>query len=90
MLIDCAPGTGCPVIASLQNVNYDTAASPFLYDRRIYRYAKELAGIDKVLFGTDYPLLKPERYRREMADAGLDPTELDDVLGSNAAHLLNL
>jgi hypothetical protein len=56
---------------TLKNVYYDTAASPFLYDSRIYRYAKDLIGLDKVLLGTDYPLLKPERYFKEMTDAGL-------------------
>ena len=75
---------------TLQNVYYDTAASPFLYDSRIYRYAKELGGIDKVLFGTDYPLLKPERYKRELSEAGLDSTEVDNVMGDNAARLLQL
>lgn len=75
---------------TLQNVYYDTAASPFLYDSRIYRYAKELAGVDKVLLGTDYPLLKPVRYQNEMADAGLAQEDVDHICGKNAARLLNL
>jgi len=75
---------------TLKNVYYDTAASPFLYDSRIYRYAKELVGIDKVLLGTDYPLLKPERYMREMDDAGLDEQDREKVCGKNASGLLKL
>jgi predicted TIM-barrel fold metal-dependent hydrolase len=75
---------------TLKNVYYDTAASPFLYDSRIYRYAKDLVGIDKVLLGTDYPLLKPERYMREMDDAGLDEKDRDMVCGKNASCLLKL
>ena len=75
---------------TLINVYYDTAASPFLYDSRIYQYAKELAGIDKVLLGTDYPLLKPERYRNEMAEAGLSQEDMDRVCGENAGRLLQL
>ena len=75
---------------TLTNVYYDTAASPFLYDSRIYNYAKDLVGIDKVLFGTDYPLLKPERYFKEMAAAGMDAADRGQVCGKNAARLLNL
>ena len=75
---------------TLANVYYDTAASPFLYDSRIYNYAKDLVGIDKVLFGTDYPLLKPERYFKEMAAAGMDAADREQVCGKNAARLLNL
>ena len=75
---------------TLKNVWYDTAASPFLYDSRIYRYAKDLVGLDKVLLGTDYPLLKPARYRKEMAEAGLSQADVDMVCGQSAAKLLKL
>ena len=74
----------------LENVYYDTAASPFLYDSRVYRYAKDLVGIDKVLLGTDYPLLKPSRYLKEMIDGGLDAADRRAVCGDNAARLLKL
>jgi len=75
---------------TLKNVYYDTAASPFLYDNRIYRYAKDLVGIDKVLLGTDYPLLKPARYFKEMGEGGLSQADIDAVCGRNAAGLLRL
>jgi len=75
---------------TLQNVYYDTAASPFLYDNRIYQYAKDLVGIDKVLLGTDYPLLKPARYFKEMTEGGLDEADRQAVCGDNAARLLKL
>ena len=75
---------------TLKNIYYDTAASPFLYDSRIYRYASDLAGIDKILLGTDYPLLKPGRYFDEMTAGGLTPQEKNRVCGANAARLLKL
>jgi uncharacterized protein len=75
---------------TLKNVYYDTAASPFLYDSRIYRYAKDLVGMDKVLLGTDYPLLKPARYFKEMAEAGLNKADMDTVCGKSAARLLKI
>jgi len=75
---------------TLKNVWYDTAASPFLYDSRIYNYAKDLVGLDKVLLGTDYPLLKPARYKKEMAEAGLSQTDKKMVCGQSAARLLRI
>ena len=78
------------VSESLQNVYVDTAASPFLYDPRIYRYACDLIGADKILWGTDFPLLKPARYFDEMRAAGLSAGECDQVCGSNARTLLGV
>ena len=75
---------------TLKNVWYDTAASPFLYESRIYSYARDLVGIDKVLLGTDYPLLKPARYFKEMRECGLNREEMNAVCGRNAAGLLKL
>ncbi len=78
------------VKARLKNVYFDTAASPFLYDPEIYRYAVEIAGVDKILFGSDFPLLKPARYFKEFENAGLTRAQIDAVSGLNAAKLLKL
>ena len=75
---------------SLQHIWYDTAASPFLYDHQIYQYAKSLAGLDKIVFGTDYPLLGAKRYFGEMEKAGLTPDEMNVICGKNAENLLGL
>jgi uncharacterized protein len=75
---------------TLKNVYFDTAASPYLYDFRIYSYARDLIGLEKVLFGTDYPLLSPDRYFSEMKTAGLTDEELKNVCGGNAAKLIGL
>ncbi len=80
-----------PEIAStLQNVYYDTAASPFLYDKKIYQAVKAAGLIDKVLLGSDYPLLSPDRYLAEIKDTDLSQAERDKVLFSNAKELFNL
>src|SRR5262249_46901363 len=39
------------VRAAATNVFYDTAASPYLYDARVYQAARVLVGAEKVLFG---------------------------------------
>ncbi len=75
---------------TLKNVWFDTAASPYLYDPGIYRVVGNIVGFDKVLFGSDYPLLSPSRYFNEMEKAGLSPGEIDKILGKNAVSLLNL
>lgn len=73
----------------LKNTRFDTAASPFLYDVAVYKQAIELVGEDKILFGSDYPLLKPGRYFDEMSKAGLTADQLKQVKGENALQLLS-
>ena len=73
---------------SLKNVYFDTAASPFLYDPKVYRYAIDLAGKNKILFGSDFPLIRPTRYFKEMKKAGLTKVEMEKICGKNAATLL--
>ena len=75
---------------SLKNVYFDTAASPYLYDLGIYQLAVELVGIDKILLGSDYPLLAPEKYFSEMKQAGLSQSKIDKICGLNAKRLFNL
>lgn len=72
----------------MKNVYFDTAASPFLYDFRIYLEAKELAGIDKILFGSDFPLLNPSRYFSELKISGLEKEDIEKICGLNAERLL--
>ena len=73
---------------ALKNVWFDTAASPFLYSADIYRYARDLVGIEKILLGTDFPLLKPKRYFSEIETSGLSTSEMAQVCGENAIRLL--
>jgi hypothetical protein len=75
---------------SLKNVYFDTAASPYLYDAEVYQLAAKLVGIDKILFGSDYPLLAPEKYFSEMQQSGLAQTQIDKICGLNAKRLFNL
>lgn len=72
----------------LRDVYYDTAAMPFLYERALLRTASTAGVIDKVLFGSDYPLLSPGRYFEEIDQTGLDTAEKSLVLGENAARVI--
>ncbi|MFH2093065.1 MAG: amidohydrolase family protein [Pseudomonadota bacterium] len=71
----------------LKNIWYDTAASPYLYAPQIYDLALGAGVIDKVLFGTDYPLLPPDRYYKDLDRTYLSDIQKQMVLGSNAAAL---
>jgi hypothetical protein len=73
-----------------RRVHYDTAASPFLYDPKIYSLAASIAGPHRILFGSDYPLLSPERYLREIDSQRLDGTIRRAILGENASRLWGL
>jgi predicted TIM-barrel fold metal-dependent hydrolase len=74
----------------MKNVYYDTAASPFLYDPKIYKLAVDLAGEDRVLFGSDYPLLPPSRYFKEMESSDIPEKTKKRIFGKNAASLLKI
>ena len=73
----------------LKNIWYDTAASPFLYSPGIYDMAAKAGVIDKVLFGTDFPLLPPSRYYKDLDASNLSSDEKKRVLGENAKALFN-
>ncbi|MFO7876726.1 MAG: amidohydrolase family protein [Desulfovermiculus sp.] len=75
---------------TLANVWFDTAAMPFLYRPQALPAMAEAVGLDKLLLGTDFPLLPPKRYFRELENSRLDQNELGAVLGLNAAKLLEL
>jgi len=82
----------------LQNVWYDTAASPLLYPtEKIFDVALRCVDHRKILFGSDYPLLiYPRRqsepdmrpFLEEISSLGLPSAVLEDVMGNNAARLL--
>ena len=73
-----------------RNVYYDTAATPFVYDERVYRAAKALGLCEKILFGSDFPILPPSRYTGGLDAAGLSSEEKQMILGGNAQRLLKI
>jgi len=72
---------------NLKNIWYDTAASVYLYDPEIYDMAVRAGVIDKVLFGTDFPLLTPDRYYADMDKSAMTDRQKAQVLGGNALAL---
>lgn len=78
-----------PEVAKVtSSVYYDTAASPFLYRPDVYRVAVEIVGAGRILFGTDYPLLRMRRHLDELDTSGLAPDVKEGILGKNALALI--
>jgi predicted TIM-barrel fold metal-dependent hydrolase len=76
------------VAKAMTNVYYDTAASPFLYSKRIYRIVSEIVGAEKVIFGSDFPLVRPRRYFQELEESGLSIEDREKILGLNFLRFL--
>ncbi|MFA4916119.1 MAG: amidohydrolase family protein [Syntrophales bacterium] len=74
----------------LSNCWFDTAALPYLYHPRVLKVFADAMGIDKLLFGSDFPLLGYTRYKNEFLQAGFNHAELDMILGKNARSLLSI
>jgi predicted TIM-barrel fold metal-dependent hydrolase len=75
---------------ALANVYFDTAISPFLYRPEIYKQVSQLVGSDKILFGSDFPVMTPGRILKEIGAAGLAEEEKNNILSGNARRLLGL
>lgn len=75
---------------ALENVYFDTAVSPFLYRPEIYRYVRDLVGADRILFGSDYPVMVPSRLLREINTVELSDEEREMILSGNARRLLSI
>jgi predicted TIM-barrel fold metal-dependent hydrolase len=43
------------VAKAMSNVYYDTAASPYLYSKKIYAAVSEMVGVKKILSGPTFP-----------------------------------
>ena len=78
------------VLAGRPNVWVDTssslyALSPEAARRIIFHY-----GVDRVLFGTDYPMWTPLEELKRLQALGLPPEDMEKILYRNAQNLLGL
>jgi predicted TIM-barrel fold metal-dependent hydrolase len=78
------------VHAITRNVVYDSAATTYLYRQAIFEHVTSLVGGDRVLFATDYPILRQDRLlRRVERSMGAHPC-YGDLVGGNADRIYNL
>ena len=98
LIIVCAHwGGGLPFYAlmpevkqAMSNVFFDTAASPLLYSPQVYEQVVQLVGADKILFGSDYPLLAQSRLIKEIESLDLPEETKNLILSGNAQKLLGI
>jgi hypothetical protein len=76
------------VAEALRNVFFDTAATTWLYQPQIFKQVKDIIGSDKILFGTDYPLVSQNRIMAQIKSAELSEQDKSKILGDNAQKLL--
>ena len=98
LTIVCAHwGGGLPFYAlmpevkkAMSNVFFDTAASPFLYSPQVYQQVIQLVGAERILFGSDYPLMAPGRLLKEIESLDLPEETKSLILSGNARRLLGI
>ena len=74
----------------LGNIYFDTAASPLLYKDRIFDIIPLLTGPDRILLGSDYPILATKRVLDELNNCSMSDLDKSLVMGGNAMKLLDL
>lgn len=63
--------------------------SPKYFPAELVRYAGSILK-DRVLFGTDFPLITPDRWIADIAETKLKPEALPGIMKANAVRLLGL
>jgi len=75
---------------ALSNVWYDTAATPYIYSSTVYSSSLAIIPPEKILFGSDYPLLGVKRYIDDIRINSGSEEAFRMIAGGNAALLLGL
>jgi len=90
-------GGGLPFYALMPEVGkamvhsyFDTAASPFLYKDDIFTHIAAIVGVEKILFGSDFPLIRQDRIVNTINALDIPENEKEMMLGGNARRLLGL
>jgi len=78
------------VVKSFKNVYFDTAAVPYLYENNIFPVIKDIIGNEKILFGSDYPLLEPSKVIAHIESSQISIEDLTKILGTNISDILNI
>jgi predicted TIM-barrel fold metal-dependent hydrolase len=78
------------VRAVTRNTTYDSAATSYLYNSAVFQTVVALAGADRVLFASDYPILRQDRLVRRVERALPDVDVLERVYVANAERVYRL
>lgn len=73
-----------------RNVFYDTGASSYLYRPEVFLHVSAIVGYQKILWGSDFPVLGERRFLQRVKDLGIADDARAAILGGNAARLFGL
>jgi hypothetical protein len=90
-------GGGLPFYALMPEVKqtlhqtyFDTAATGYLYSPDVYRIGIELVGAERILFGSDFPLVSQQKALDHLRSAPIPDDARPLIEGENARKLLRL
>jgi predicted TIM-barrel fold metal-dependent hydrolase len=90
-------GGGLPFYALMPEIQrltahvwYDTAATIYLYRDTIFPTVAQIVGADRILFASDYSLLRQKRVINHIRRTALSGEQQQLILGKNAEQLLSL
>lgn len=69
---------------------YDTAATIYLYRDTIFPAVANLVGAERILFASDYGLIRQQRIIKRIRQSGLNEHAIALILGGNAQKLLGI
>ena len=73
---------------TISNFYFDTAASPYLYDKSIFNVVCGLIGSNRILFGSDYPVISQHRIINQIKDSNISAENKQKIFSNNAIELL--
>jgi uncharacterized protein len=78
------------VATATRNVVYDSAATTYLYRFPVFRSVIDLVGARRVLFASDYPVLRQDRLRLRVERLALPHDSWKLIMGENAVRFYRL
>ena len=74
----------------LSRAYFDSAATTLLYDARVFEAVASVIGPERILMGSDYPVVRARRVIGQVESSGLPRSAKDMIMGGNAARLLGM
>ena len=74
----------------LSHTYFDSAATTLLYDAQVFETAVSVIGPERILMGSDYPLVRARKIIGQVESSALCKSDKDLILGGNAKRLLGI
>ena len=72
---------------AFRNVYFDSAAFPYLYHPNVFKVSLIAAGYKKILFASDFPIVRQNQALKKFLRVNLDDIEKKSILKSNADNI---